>query len=114
VNRNPLFDAMLVLENSDDFKVELPELTLLSHKLPHHSSKFDLTLHAEEQDDGTISCHFEYSTALFEKATVARWSDHFKALIGSMSANHDMKLSDHANADSERTKHADQCCRRNG
>ncbi|MDW6053711.1 amino acid adenylation domain-containing protein [Bacillus paralicheniformis] len=94
VNRNPLFDAMLVLENSDDFKVELPELTLLSHKLPHHSSKFDLTLHAEEQDDGTISCHFEYSTALFEKATVARWSDHFKALIGSMSANHDMKLSD--------------------
>ncbi|MCY9264016.1 amino acid adenylation domain-containing protein [Bacillus haynesii] len=94
VNRNPLFDAMLALENSDDFKMELPELTLLSHKLPHHSSKFDLTLYAEEHDDGTISCHFEYSTALFEKATIARWSDHFKALIGNMSANHDRKLSD--------------------
>ena len=60
----PLFDAMLVLENSDDFKVELPELTLLSHKLPHHSSKFDLTLHAEEQDDGTISCHFEFHVVI--------------------------------------------------
>lgn len=94
VNRNPLFDAMLVLENSDDFKMELPELTLFSHKIPHHISKFDLTLYAEEHDDGTISCHFEYSTALFEKATISRWSDHFKELIGSMSANHDMKLSD--------------------
>ncbi|UOY89132.1 non-ribosomal peptide synthetase [Bacillus glycinifermentans] len=94
VNRNPIFDAMLVLQNSDDFKMELPGLTLSSHKLPHQISKFDLTLHAEEQADGTIRCVFEYSTALFEKATIARWADHFRELLGNIGTNVETMLSD--------------------
>uniref|UniRef100_UPI0030EC973D condensation domain-containing protein n=1 Tax=Bacillus subtilis TaxID=1423 RepID=UPI0030EC973D len=82
VNRNPLFDAMLVLENSDDFEVNLQGLSVSSHAVKHDISKFDLTLHAEERPDGSLDFHFEYSTALFEKDTIERWAGHFKELLG--------------------------------
>ncbi|QPK87040.1 amino acid adenylation domain-containing protein [Bacillus velezensis] len=94
VNRNPLFDAMLVLQNSDDFKVNLPGLSVSSHAVKHDISKFDLTLHAEEQPDGSLDFHFEYSTALFEKGTIERWAGHFKELLGQIAADDERKLSD--------------------
>ncbi|MED4567699.1 condensation domain-containing protein, partial [Bacillus atrophaeus] len=93
LNRNPLFDAMLVLQSSEDFQLELPGLAISSRKLPHKASKFDLTLHAEENNEG-IRCCFEYSTALFEHETVARWANHFKELLRSITADTDVKLAD--------------------
>lgn len=94
VNRNPLFDAMLVLQNSDDFKVNLPGLSVSAHAVKHDISKFDLTLHAEEQPDGALDFHFEYSTALFEKETIEQWAGHFKELLGQIASDYDRKLSD--------------------
>ncbi|QBG56334.1 non-ribosomal peptide synthetase [Bacillus amyloliquefaciens] len=94
VNRNPLFDAMLVLQNSNDFKVNLPGLSVSVHAVKHDISKFDLTLHAEERPDGSLDFHFEYSTALFEKETIERWAGHFKELLGQISSDDKRKLSD--------------------
>ncbi|MBY8914908.1 amino acid adenylation domain-containing protein [Bacillus sp. YC2] len=94
VNRNPLFDAMLVVQNSDDFKVELPGLTISSQTVHHDMSKFDLTLHAQERPDGTMHFQFEYSTALFEEETIVRWADHFKELLGNIAGDLDRKLFD--------------------
>ncbi|MDL9994070.1 non-ribosomal peptide synthetase [Bacillus stercoris] len=92
VNRNPLFDAMLVLQSSDDFQFEVPGLSISSVTPKHDISKFDLTLHAEEHSGG-IRCRFEYSTALFEEETIARWASYFIELIKSVTADTEMRIS---------------------
>ncbi|MBL3646967.1 non-ribosomal peptide synthetase [Bacillus sp. RHFS10] len=93
VNRNPLFDAMLVLQSSEDFQFEVPGLSILSVTPKHDISKFDLTLHAEEHSDG-IRCRFEYSTALFEEETIARWASYFIELMKNVIANNEMRISE--------------------
>ncbi|MCY7900089.1 non-ribosomal peptide synthetase [Bacillus inaquosorum] len=93
VNRNPLFDAMLVLQSSEDFQFEVPGLSISSVTPKHDISKFDLTLHAEEHSGG-IHCRFEYSTALFEEETIARWASHFIELVKSVTADTKMRISE--------------------
>ncbi|MGG1245361.1 amino acid adenylation domain-containing protein [Bacillus cabrialesii] len=93
VNRNPLFDAMLVLQSSEDFQFEVPGLSISSVTPKHDISKFDLTLHAEEHSAG-IRCRFEYSTALFEEETIARWASYFIELLKSVMADTEMRISD--------------------
>ncbi|MCY8027883.1 amino acid adenylation domain-containing protein [Bacillus sonorensis] len=93
VNRNPLFDAMLVLQNSEDFQFDVPGLSISSVTPAHEVSKFDLTLHAETHSDG-IRCRFEYSTALFEEETIARWASYFIGLVREITADIHMKLSE--------------------
>ncbi|MCY9080205.1 non-ribosomal peptide synthetase [Bacillus inaquosorum] len=93
VNRNPLFDAMLVLQSSEDFQFEVPGLSISSVTAKHDISKFDLTLHAEEHSGG-IHCRFEYSTALFEEETIARWASHFIELVKSVTADTKMRISE--------------------
>ncbi|MCY8377326.1 amino acid adenylation domain-containing protein [Bacillus inaquosorum] len=93
VNRNPLFDAMLVLQSSEDFQFEVPGLSISSVTPKHDISKFDLTLHAEEHSGG-IHCRFEYSTALFEEETIARWASHFIELVKGVTADTKMRISE--------------------
>ncbi|MEC0592382.1 amino acid adenylation domain-containing protein [Bacillus inaquosorum] len=93
VNRNPLFDAMLVLQSGEDFQFEVPGLSISSVTPKHDISKFDLTLHAEEHSGG-IHCRFEYSTALFEEETIARWASHFIELVKSVTADTEMRISE--------------------
>ncbi|MFP7234280.1 amino acid adenylation domain-containing protein [Bacillus subtilis] len=93
VNRNPLFDAMLVLQSSEDFQFEVPGLSISSVTPKHDIAKFDLTLHAEEHSGG-IHCRFEYSTALFEEETIARWASYFIELVKSVTADAEMRISE--------------------
>ncbi|MCY8308650.1 amino acid adenylation domain-containing protein [Bacillus vallismortis] len=93
VNRNPLFDAMLVLQSSEDFQFEVPGLSISSVTPKHNISKFDLTFHAEEHSGG-IRCRFEYSSALFEEETIARWASYFIELLKRVLADNEMRISD--------------------
>lgn len=93
VNRNPLFDAMLVLQSSEDFRFEVPGLSISSVTPKHDISKFDLTLHAEEHPSG-IRCRFEYSTALFEEETITQWASYFIELVKGVTADTEMRISD--------------------
>ena len=69
-SRNPLFDAMLMVQNLDsppyDNQSGLGELQLIPYEEGSHSvSKVDLTLVVYEEDD-KIFFSLEYSTALFK------------------------------------------------
>ncbi len=55
------------------------------------SSALDLSLKLEQTDAG-ISGHFEYSTDLFETATIDRMAMHFQTLIESIIANPDQSI----------------------
>ena len=86
LSHSPLFQVMLVLQNTPQPEVELPGLRLRGEELDRQVSQFDLSLSAFENDDG-LSVELEYSTALFERETVQRWLGYWQRLLESMVAD---------------------------
>ncbi|MVO98166.1 non-ribosomal peptide synthetase [Paenibacillus lutrae] len=80
LSRNPLFDTMFILQNTEQGKLRLEGLELEPYSNEPGVSKFDLTLTAAE-DAGTIECRLEYSTALFQRETVELMAQHFVQVI---------------------------------
>ncbi|WP_432339519.1 amino acid adenylation domain-containing protein [Bacillus tequilensis] len=80
MSRNPLFDTTLVLQNMEQQKLKMKDVQLQWSDLHHPISKFDISLYVTEHD-AELFCQFEYSTALFEKATIQRWAGLFTTLV---------------------------------
>ena len=68
--------------------LRFPELEFAPLTLAGETSKFDLTLFAEEGSGG-LRLTMEYSTALFDAATVDRMLDRFELLLGEVIAHPD-------------------------
>jgi amino acid adenylation domain-containing protein len=88
----PLFQVMFMLQNTPRQRLELPGLTLEELEFDSGTAMFDLTVEMAEVDDG-LSCAFEYSTDLFEPATVTRMLGHFQALLEGIIADPGQRLS---------------------
>ncbi|WP_270572258.1 non-ribosomal peptide synthetase [Bacillus glycinifermentans] len=91
VNRNPVFDAMFALQNTDNPELTLDGLTLRPYEQQHTMAKFDVSLLAKENGD-TLQFTWEYSTELFERETVERWTGHWLQLLGQITDNPDIRL----------------------
>ncbi len=79
ISRNPLFDTMLVLQNTGNMLETLNasgKLRFSEYSHKNNMSKFDIMLTAFE-DKGEITFEFEYSTMLFKPATINSLSQHF-------------------------------------
>ncbi|MEL7406747.1 MAG: amino acid adenylation domain-containing protein, partial [Cyanobacteria bacterium J06558_2] len=93
LSHTPLFQVMFVLQNAPMSELELPGLTLTSVESTSETAKFDLTLYMSETESG-LSGSFEYSTDLFESATIERMTRHLEILLEAIVANPQQKLSD--------------------
>ncbi|MGN7610536.1 amino acid adenylation domain-containing protein [Magnetococcales bacterium HHB-1] len=80
LNHTPLFQVMLVLQNTPEVKVEFPGLSFTSIPSEQISARVDLTLSVEESRQG-LTCHFRYNRDLFSKARIKRMQGHFKTLL---------------------------------
>nr|WP_268795449.1 non-ribosomal peptide synthetase [Paenibacillus sp. Leaf72] len=80
LSRNPLFDAMLVLQNTEQSELELADLQWTPYPVESGAAKFDLTLSVSEEEQG-MRCTLEYAVKLFERATIERWVGHFTELL---------------------------------
>ncbi|MEC0213195.1 condensation domain-containing protein, partial [Paenibacillus ehimensis] len=92
MSRNPLFDTLFVLQNTEQKVQRIDGLHLAPYPQEHTVSKFDLTLHASEEGE-TIGCGFEYATALFKRETVERMAEHLIRLIDAIVADPQTTLS---------------------
>ncbi|MGF7533043.1 amino acid adenylation domain-containing protein [Bacillus mexicanus] len=91
LSRNPLFDTMFVLQNTEQEQLEINDITFQPYPSEHTMAKFDLTLTAVEAD---VCIHFtmEYLTALFKPETIERMIGHFVQLIDSIIKQPEAKL----------------------
>ncbi len=79
-SRNPLFDVMFSYQNFEESSLELPGLKLASLNNNHNVSKFDLTLTVSENVK-QFHLDFEYSTELFEKETIEKFTSYFTEIV---------------------------------
>ncbi len=80
LSRNPIFQVMLALQNVPASARKIPGLATSLFAEESETSKFDLMVFCIERENG-LQTTFEYSTDLFEEATVARMLDHYRILL---------------------------------
>ncbi|MEG4215637.1 amino acid adenylation domain-containing protein [Microcoleus sp. Pol14C6] len=83
---NPLFQVAFVLQTAPVAAESIGGLNLTLLDVENHTAKVDLTLHLEEKQE-EISGQFEYSTDLFDAATINRMAGHLIALLEGIAAN---------------------------
>ncbi|WP_328320187.1 non-ribosomal peptide synthetase [Streptomyces sp. NBC_00388] len=87
-NHHPLFQTMLVLQNQETARPELPGLTVEDRLVHNGLSKFDLTFaFSEEPGEGGLTAGIEYATALFDRSTVASLADRLVRLLEQVAAD---------------------------
>jgi amino acid adenylation domain-containing protein len=94
VGRSPLFDTLfrflrfeqfnevntLLTGSAADDPIELAGLRLRSYPIQQQEGIFDLSLHLVERAEGLAGA-FMYRTDIFDKATIRRFADHYRALL---------------------------------
>ncbi|MCP4657353.1 MAG: amino acid adenylation domain-containing protein, partial [bacterium] len=91
---SPLFQVMLVFQNTPRPEIELRELTV-SHMAIAGTvwANFDWTLWMWEDGD-ELRGYVDYNTDLFDAATILRMLEHFRTLLGSIVTDPGGRLSD--------------------
>ncbi|HYG09453.1 MAG TPA: condensation domain-containing protein, partial [Pyrinomonadaceae bacterium] len=93
LNRQPIFQIIITLQNAPGGKLELPGLQLDTIKRTSNISKFDLTVNIVSTGEGLrIGC--EYNTDLFLPDTIKRLLEHYERLLGSIVARPDAPLNE--------------------
>jgi tyrocidine synthetase-3 len=91
--RNPLFDVMFILQNQEKPEIRVPGLKLKPVEVEHTTTKFDLSLYAEETNRELLFI-VTFSEKLFMPATIEIITDYYKTILYSVLKNPDQALSD--------------------
>ncbi len=81
LSRSPVFQVMFVLENLPPAALELSDVTLRPVAGHGGTAKFDLELLLWEDPEAGLGGFLEYSRALFDAATVERWSGYLRRML---------------------------------
>ncbi|WP_279578637.1 non-ribosomal peptide synthetase [Streptomyces sp. Tu 3180] len=95
--RHPLFQVMLTLQNTERATLELPGLSVEPRAARTGSARFDLALELGEKRgaDGShdgLDGIVEYSTDLFDRATVEKFTSRFVRLLEAVAADADRTI----------------------
>ena len=93
LGRNPLFQVMLILQNTPRRPLKLHGLTLEPLEMDTGTTIFDVTASLAEEQNGSLSCSIEYSRDLFDPATIGRMGNHFRILLEAIVADPDTRIS---------------------
>ncbi|GLZ39063.1 non-ribosomal peptide synthase/polyketide synthase [Actinokineospora sp. NBRC 105648] len=85
-SRSPLFDVMVLLQNTPDEVPVMAGLTVAEVDLPVTTSTCDLTIEFQESG-GALRGAVEYNPDLFDADTVARLTRHLAALLTAVAAD---------------------------
>lgn len=89
ISHNPLFQVMFVWESTRAMSLPVGDgITVTPVHTHQTTAKFDLTLFIEDSPTG-LNATWEYSTALFDSSTIARYIEYFQTLLASIAARSD-------------------------
>ncbi|MEO0968652.1 MAG: amino acid adenylation domain-containing protein [Cyanobacteria bacterium J06639_18] len=90
-SRTPLFQSKFVLQNAPMPALELADLNLSIVEIDDGTAKFDLLLTLWETEEG-LKGNLEYSTDLFDSATIARMLADYESILRTIVAQPQIKL----------------------
>ncbi|MFG1645167.1 amino acid adenylation domain-containing protein [Amycolatopsis sp. NPDC049252] len=94
LSRNPLFQVMFDLaESAASPAPAVADLEFAPFTLPWQSAKFDLTANVVLHPD-RIDLDLEYSTDLFDEATVHRFAEWMRRTLAAVAADPDVRIGD--------------------
>jgi hypothetical protein len=93
MSRTPLFQIKIVLQNTPMEARALPGLVISPLGFEQRTAKFDLLLNLSEGPAG-IQGRVEYTTDLYEPATIARLVERFGNVLATVAARPDIRLSE--------------------
>ncbi|MCP5049503.1 MAG: hypothetical protein GY940_20195, partial [bacterium] len=91
--RNPLFDVIFALHNMEIPGNQIPGLKFSPYSFETGISQFDLILIGFE-DREKLKMQFIYSSNLFRKETVQRFSRYFREVMEAVLENKEIKIWD--------------------
>ncbi|MGH3784126.1 MAG: condensation domain-containing protein, partial [Pseudonocardiaceae bacterium] len=91
-SRTPLFQAMILLQNTPDQAWTLPGLTIEGVELPVVTTSFDISIHFQEFNGGLYGA-INYNTDLFDSVTIERMAGHLRVLLAGIVADPDRPVS---------------------
>ncbi|HKM55715.1 MAG TPA: condensation domain-containing protein, partial [Isosphaeraceae bacterium] len=91
MSRGPLFQVMFAFQNAPLPPLRSSDLSLAPLSLPSETSKFDLTLFAAEVPEG-LRLTMEYSTDLFDAATIDRMLSRYGLLLEEIVSHPDQPI----------------------
>jgi amino acid adenylation domain-containing protein len=91
LSHTPLFQVMLALQNSPMPEMKMGGLSFSPVEIDSGLARFDLLLFVEESERG-LKGSIEYSTDLFNRATIRRMIGHLRALLEAIAADADVPL----------------------
>ncbi|MFE7463342.1 amino acid adenylation domain-containing protein, partial [Streptomyces sp. NPDC057499] len=92
-SRSPLFQALVVLQNSLGLDGSFAGLPARRTHVPRTAAKFDLSWEFWEEQGGGLAAELEYNTDLFDAVTVERMCRHWLFLAGVVAAAPEESLS---------------------
>ncbi len=101
LRHSPLFQVMLILNNTPRKSLCLSGVETEEFKIDNGTAKFDLTLSLTDVGS-SLNGNLEYSTELFEAATIRRMLGHYQALLEAVVQNPDQPISKLANPNGAR------------
>ncbi|OLF16235.1 non-ribosomal peptide synthetase [Actinophytocola xanthii] len=91
-SRNPLFDVMVLLQNTPEELPDLPGLEVTEVTAPVVTSTHDLTFEFQQSGDELLA-GIEYNPDLFDADTVDRLGHHLRVLLAAVATAPDRPLS---------------------
>ncbi|HEY0366068.1 MAG TPA: amino acid adenylation domain-containing protein, partial [Pyrinomonadaceae bacterium] len=93
LSHTPLFQVVFALHNAPAPVIDVPGLKLASLDVQRRTAKFDLMFELFERN-GNIAGSLEYSTDLFDDATITRMLGHYRQLLSAIVENPDQRIVD--------------------
>ncbi|MCF2946439.1 non-ribosomal peptide synthetase, partial [Paenibacillus tarimensis] len=93
LSRNPLFDTLFTMQNTEDEEFELEGLRLVPYPSALDTAKFDISLDVGEENGG-LDYSFEYATALYKRETIERLAKHYEQLLETIVSRPDAKIAE--------------------
>ncbi|MFC1431718.1 non-ribosomal peptide synthase/polyketide synthase [Streptacidiphilus sp. N1-3] len=88
-SRSPLFQVLVVLQNTPAADLDLPGLSVTEVEAELEQAAFDLTLEFAEADSGALHGLITYNTDLFDAATAERMADQLGTLLAAVAEDPD-------------------------